>query len=170
MQKKRFGIIFQLINFLNVTCSMQESNTRQSVLHIHLSSLSGGKTEVIEHVIASSLLDIDDEKLVFGKDVSINGQAYLVDNWLILQFDIWTQAETICGVCNEACQITCDISGSRCEVDLEEIKGGKFDYLPFIRESILLEVPFYPLCGQDVCTRREEIEPYLSKRSEERPA
>lgn len=130
---------------------------------VYVERIRDGEMESIEETLAPRFMDIHEQEMRFEDSVHIAGEAYVTDDWLIIQLAIQTKVHLICSVCNEPFVLDIDIPDMVHDEPLENIRDASFDLLPLVRESILLAVPFYPQCGITTCNRRHEIEPFLKK-------
>lgn len=133
-------------------------------LLVYIERLREGKVEWIEEKIDASLLSIEEEGLVCKEPVEVTVEVYFVDTWLIGKISLSAQMTLSCSFCNEPFVLPITIKDEPFEESLEEIRDGVFDLLPLVREALLLEMPFYPQCGQTVCLNRNEVEKYLKKK------
>lgn len=136
-------------------------------LQIHLEQLQQGKIEEINEVVDPSTLDVSDDMLKFQSPITIQGEAYLTDEWLIMRLAIQTEASMNCSLCNEPMSIDIDINNLIEEESIQNIHGGLFEFGHLVREAVLLEVPFYPQCGGTECRNRTVVEKYLAHTDEE---
>lgn len=130
-------------------------------IKVYVDRIRDGEEDEISETLAPSFMDIHEEEMRFEDPVTIEGQAYVTDDWLIINLAIQTTVQLVCSVCNEPFSMAIDIQDMVHDEPLENIRDGHFDILPLVRESILLAVPFYPQCGLTVCNKRKEIEPFL---------
>lgn len=134
------------------------------VLKIYVDRLMNGQTELVQGRVKPGFLHIEDDAISFENDVSLNGRAYVAENHVILQLDIETNYETHCKICNEKLTMPVALKGIYITEDLNNIKGKIFDYSEVLRETIILEIPFYSECKGN-CPSREELKKYLKNES-----
>ncbi len=132
-------------------------------LKVYIDRMRDGETEEVDETLEPSFMDIHEKEMRFEDPVTLEGEAYVTDDWLIVRLSIQTKVHLICSVCNEPFEFEIDIQNMVHDEPLENIRDASFDLLPLVRESVLLAVPFYPQCGIDVCSKRHEIEPFLKK-------
>lgn len=133
---------------------------------IYIERLRSGKSQAINVSIDPAFMDIQEKELVFKEPIIAIGEAYLADDWLIVRLQIAAFAELRCAVCNDLFRYPISIQEMTHEEPLENIPEKTFDILPLLRETILLEIPFYPQCGIDKCKNRNEVEKYIKKESD----
>ena len=122
---------------------------------------AGGEDEISEK-IAPPFLDLKEgDDIKIDEPITVEGQAYVAGDFLILSLHIVAHLEIKCALCNEPFHLVVDLPRFIHEEAVDEIKHGVFDYGELVRETILLEIPFYPQCGGKVCSNRERVEKYL---------
>jgi uncharacterized metal-binding protein YceD (DUF177 family) len=124
----------------------------------------GGELTLSESVTPESL-DVSGKELAFEGPIAVDLVAYITDLWLIVDLSIQATAVLSCALCNEPMKYPIRLAHVIHEEALEGIKKGVFDGAHLIREAILLEIPFYPLCGITSCCNREEVKRYLKPAS-----
>jgi uncharacterized metal-binding protein YceD (DUF177 family) len=131
-------------------------------LPLNLDRLRDGHPETIEAVLPPEVIVLPKgDELVFDTPISVQGEAYLTDRFLILDLSIKTEVQLPCSFCNDSFKIPLDIVHYMHEEPLDELKGRFYEVATVVQEALLLEIPLYPLCGNTVCLRRGEVEPYL---------
>lgn len=135
---------------------------------VYVDRIRDGSQVDLNEVSSPAFLDIDnDPEIRPSQDVSFSGNAYIADDWLIIQGSIETTLMMRCAMCSELFEFPVHITDWMHEEPIENCTSGTFSYEQLIRESVLLEAPFYALCGGKVCLHREEVSVYLSKASSE---
>ena len=132
---------------------------------IHVDHLKTDEVEEISEALSPDFLELlpsDDVKAV--KPIAVKGEAYIAGDYLIVSLHIATQLQIPCAVCNEVFSFTVDLPDFVYEEPLEDIKHGVFDFAELVRETVLLEVPFYPQCGGTSCLNRAHVEKFLKKK------
>ncbi|MDB6080952.1 MAG: hypothetical protein JWO53_224 [Chlamydiia bacterium] len=125
---------------------------------------SGGDIEEIDETIDPSCLGVQaSDDVTITAPITIYGQAYVVDEYLVLDLNITTEIKIPCAFCNDEFVLPIKLKHAVHEESLDEIKHGAFDAAAVVREMIYLEVPLYPQCGGSSCLRRSEVEKYLKK-------
>lgn len=132
-------------------------------LKIYIERLRGGKNEELSEKLEPSFMDISEKEVLFKEPIEVTGEAYLAEDWLILHLSIKTSVELQCALCCDRFRYSIDLSEILHEESLEDIREASYDILPLIRETILLEIPFYPQCGGTKCNNRQELENFLKK-------
>ncbi len=127
---------------------------------IFVEQLRQGRVEKIEEQILPDFLEVDEEGLVFHFPVQLTGEAYVAENELVLHWDAETIATIPCSICNEPVEVKIRVSNFYHSEPLAEIKTGIYHFGSLLRESILLETPFFVECKEN-CPKREEYSHYL---------
>lgn len=129
---------------------------------IYIDRLRRGASETIDLEFEPSFMNVQDKELVFDKPIHLEGEAYLAENDLIIKISIHTEAQMTCSICNKLSPYTVDIKDLTHVIPIDEIKGHIFELPPFIREAILLEVPFVVECSNGKCPERSQIQKFLA--------
>lgn len=119
----------------------------------------------IEISAPSDFLDVTEPELDFGNQINIKGEAYIVDDQLVLQFEVVVPLILVCKVCNGDASIVRKIDNFYHVEDLKMLKSPHFDFGKVLREEILLEIPRYPECNGGSCPEREFINKYIVERN-----
>lgn len=130
---------------------------------IYVSRLEGGKTETIKESFNPNFLELAEPELAFKEPVQVEGEAYVVDNNLVIALSVSASAEMPCAICNKMTKVALKVPKIYHMEPLEEIKGNKFSIKDILREAVLLEVPPFAECQEGHCTERKEMEKYFHK-------
>lgn len=131
---------------------------------LSIDTLRDGSTQEIHEKQSPDFLHLPEgDEIHFKKEIQIDGEAYIAEDFLIVKLDIHAQVELPCAICNDEFSLPIHIPELIHEEPIKQIKHGVFDYSEIVREAILLEVPFYPQCGSNQCKNRKNVEKYLSK-------
>lgn len=130
-------------------------------LKIFVDQLRDGHTEKIHETVSSSFLDLDEKDARFDEKVSIDGDAYLADQELILHLDIQAKVFIPCSICNTSVALPVDLSNVYYSIPPEDFKSGVFYMGDLLREAILLETPRFAECNQGKCPQRKELSKYI---------
>lgn len=134
---------------------------------IYVEQLRGGRERKINESLPSNFLDIQEEDLAFEKNVNLSGVAYVVENELILHWDVEGEALVACSICNEKVPVEFHIRDFYHSEPLSSIKSGIYNFKDLLRDTILLEIPPFAECNEGQCPKRKEIKKYLKSSSEE---
>lgn len=133
---------------------------KDDVFTINVDQLRHGEKRDIDETCTHEFLDVHEDELSFNDDVTMQGEAYLAGDSLIIHVALVAHGEIPCNICNRPVAIEIDVPDLYHAEPLEDIKGGTFNYREIVREAILLEVPFFAECNGK-CPRRKEIGNYL---------
>ena len=136
-------------------------------LPLYIERLRQGRVQEINEILDPLPLDLIDNEIAAVEEVVATGEVYLADPYLLIKLTLKTEFTLLCSVCNEPFQFPVEIVQMLYEEPLDEITDGVFDLLPLIRETLLLEIPFYPLCAGSTCHNRADVEKYLKKHTGE---
>lgn len=135
-----------------------------SYLPIYLERLAHEHVEKISEALPPELFQLSESDELQAHDtVAVTAEAYVSDGFLIITYSVSTAFTTRCGFCNESFSLPVQLSHCTVEIPLDEIKHGYFDFSELLRQELLLQVPYYPLCGGEQCNNRAEVEKYLKK-------
>ncbi len=112
--------------------------------------------------VSSDFLNIDESEIHFGPQVDIRGEAYVVDDRLILHLDLIVPAILVCKMCSGDAPITIDINSLYHIEEIKNLKTTIFDFSSVLRQEILLEVPRFAECRGGNCPDRETMKAYLA--------
>lgn len=138
---------------------------RNDSFTIYVDQLRLGNHIQINEVVAPDFLDVNEKELYFTDTVSVQGEAYLAGDSLILHLAFIAQGVLPCTICNSPVQIQVKIDDLYHAEPVKEIKGGIYNFKEMAREAILLEVPAFAEC-QGQCPKRDEIKRYLKSPKE----
>src|SRR5262245_11118195 len=114
---------------------------------LYIDRLRGGEEFFFEEEMNPDFLNLEnDPEFSSSEKVRVSGKAYLAGDWLVIQGSIETALTVLCSMCNESFGMPVHVDWVH-EEPISNIKGGLFDYSELVREEILLEVPYYRLCG-----------------------
>ncbi len=130
---------------------------------INLDQLRKRKNHPLNMTVSSDFLGIEEGALHFGPQVDIEGEAYIVDERLILHLDVLVPAILTCTICNGDVQKTVKINNLYHIEEIAQIKSPTFDIAPILRQEILLEVPNYVECREGNCPQREIFKAYMGR-------
>ncbi|MEM7174843.1 MAG: hypothetical protein AAF443_02800 [Chlamydiota bacterium] len=136
----------------------------KDALIIYIDRLRDGKKEHIDTSVSQNFLDVHEADLQFHSPLSLKGTFYLAEDHLILQISLRLESLMRCSICNELTSFFIDIQNLTDTVALSEISGNLYDCRPFLREAILLEVPYYVECNGN-CPKRAELTKYLTTKN-----
>jgi uncharacterized metal-binding protein YceD (DUF177 family) len=133
---------------------------------IWIDRLKNGKVQLINESFDPAFLDIQEEELRPHSSILATGEAYLTENELIVKLQASTDVMMPCAVCNQMIPKTLAIKDFYHAQPITEIPSAVFDFQPFLREALLLELPHYAECNQGKCPERGNLTPYLKVEQE----
>jgi uncharacterized metal-binding protein YceD (DUF177 family) len=136
---------------------------KDDAFKIYVEQLRDGHVEKLHETFAPNFLDIHEEELHFNENVTIEGEAYLADENLILHLQIATQAIIPCSICNGPVETKILLPNFYHMEPLADVKSGIFDFSNILREAILLEVPGFAECHNGNCPERKQVAKYLKE-------
>lgn len=137
----------------------------EDVFKIYVEQLRKGNEEKIHETIHPSSLEIDESDLLFDKSIELKGVAYLAEQELVFHWDIHTEVLLPCSICNELVKTPINIENFYASEPVPEMKSGVYNFKNLLRETILLEIPFFVECNEGNCLKRKEYGKYLKKTS-----
>lgn len=129
------------------------------ILNVDLLRKEGAKD--LDMSIESGRLQLDHQDAKFGPKVQLKGQAYLVDDRLILNLNVSTHAILPCTICNGEAEKLVEITNLYHVEELKNMKTTLFDFSEILKQEIFLEVPKYAECANGNCPERESMNHYL---------
>ncbi len=138
-------------------------------LNVYIDRLKSGETHHFAETLAPAFLELEGDELRFIEEILLKGEAYLVDDHLIVHLNVNAPATLPCSICNEPTRVDIDLKNVCLTIPLEEIKGAIHNIGANIRESILLQAPLFAECGGK-CPERDAIKSFLSPQKEAAPA
>ena len=112
----------------------------------------------------SAFLELHDEELSAVQPISLKGTCSLVDGWIIITAHIQATLHAICSMCADDTDIVIDLP--HWEHTEEFSTQNTLDITEAVREAILLEAPFFPLCGGSVCRNIDKIRTFIRSEDE----
>lgn len=132
---------------------------------LYIDRLKGEAVQKLGMLLSPEFFDIHESDLLFEDPVEVSGEAYLVEEELIIHMNASTTARMPCSICNQMLPITLSIKNFYHAEPLSSIKSGLFDLREPLREALLIELPKTVECPGG-CKERESIAPYLKKNPE----
>lgn len=133
---------------------------RQDFL-INLDQLRKKDTLPLNQVVSSAFLDLDEKDIQFGDEINLRGEAYIVDERLILHLDVLVPVILTCSICNGEAPLNIEVNNLYHVEEIGPLKSPIFDFSTVLRQEILLEVPRFTECQNGNCPERETLKAYL---------
>ena len=135
---------------------------------VSFDKLIQGESEEFDELLSPEFLDLaPGDDIAAEKPVHVEGSAYLADDYCILDFSVEATLRLTCSLCNETFEEKIFLPHCDEQIAVGDVTGRQLDVTPYIREALLLNVPFYPQCGGKVCLNRKDVERYLRPEGEE---
>lgn len=131
--------------------------------NIYIERLRGGRIDKINESFSPNFLDLSEDDLKFTEEVTVQGEAYLAEEALILHFEIHAQGLIPCTICNEPVKVEVNVHNFYHTVPIRELKKGVYNFKDVVREAILIDTPPFAECDHGNCRARTEIQKYLAK-------
>ncbi|MES2121616.1 MAG: hypothetical protein V4492_02420 [Chlamydiota bacterium] len=138
-------------------------------LNIYIDRLKNAEPQQFDESLTPAFLELDGDELRFIDQILLKGEAYLVDDHLIVHLNVKAPATLPCSICNEHTRVDIDLKNVCLTIPLEEIKGAIHNIGANIRESILLQAPLFAECGGK-CPERDTIKSFLVPQKDAAPA
>lgn len=132
-------------------------------LFIFTDQLQEGEHERINLTLPPEFLDLSEEEIQTPSPVQVKGEAYCLDDLLILSLDVATEIEMPCSICNQTARIPLRNEAIHLSLALSDLPSSVFDYSNLLREEIIMLIPLFAECSGGSCPERKEIQPYLHK-------
>ena len=130
---------------------------------IYIDRLRDGSSSEIAEVVDRDLMQTEEKELNFKDPIHITGQAYVANDFLIIDISIKTNAYLPCSICNKDAAFPVIVKWYKHTVEIKNIKSSIYDYSDLIRQTILLNIPTYIECNNKNCPERENITKYIIK-------
>lgn len=136
------------------------------VFKIYIDRLKTKDLEDFETKVEPSFLMINENDLIFSKQIDVKGKAYLAQNDLIIDLNAKAYYNMPCTICSNMTESFLTIEHFIKAVPISSIKGAVFDFSSILRDEILLQLPQFIECNSGNCSQRTEINQYLKKDKE----
>ena len=80
-------------------------------LKIYVDHLKQGKVEKIDRVLSPTFIEVEEPHLSFHSDVMLHGEAYITEGGLVIHFDVKTEGQIPCTICNEPVKVPIAVKG-----------------------------------------------------------
>jgi len=119
--------------------------------------------EKIDVVLSPEFLDLQEKEIKTSSPVTVKGEVYVLDDLLMLSFDLSTEVEMPCSICNKIVKVPLKNKNILISIPLSELPSSIFDCSDLVREEIVMLVPQFVECKKGACPERPELKPYLKK-------
>lgn len=132
-------------------------------LKIFTQQLGYDQREKIDLTLPPEFLDLHEKEIKTPSPVVINGEAYVLDDLLMLSFNLSTEIEMPCSICNATTQVLLQNKNILISLPLSELPSSVYDYTDLIREEIVMLIPQFVECKKDACPERPRLKPFLKQ-------
>lgn len=136
---------------------------------ISIDHLRNGETQKFTMKLPAAFLEVDEPELKFSEEVRVGGEAYLVEENLVLRFDAETRLQMPCAVCNQQVLIPLSIKTVYHTIALDLCASSLFDVRPALREELLIELPKTVECEEN-CPERRNVARFMRSEQKEEPS
>jgi hypothetical protein len=117
---------------------------------------------LVDDSVDAQFLDLaNDDELQVTKPIVIKGRIYRTSEWLIIDASIRAVFNAACPLCNDSFELPVEIASWNHQQLISDVDGQTWDITEALRESILIEVPFFAQCGGSSCKNYKEVEPFI---------
>lgn len=135
---------------------------RDQAFTVFVEELRHASSKQIDETVPADFLDVKEKDLAFKDPVTMQGEAYIAGDMLVLHLVIVAYGILPCTICNSPVKVEIKLDNLYHAEPLEQVKSGIFDFRNVVREAILLEAPPFAECDGK-CSQRKEIKKYLAK-------
>ena len=130
-------------------------------LKIFTEQLKDGRKEKIDLILAADFLDLTEKEIQTPSSITVKGEAYCLDDLLMISLEVETSIEMPCSICNSATQVPLQNKNILLSIPLSELPSAIYDYTDLLREEIIILIPQFVECKDGSCPERKELQPYL---------
>lgn len=138
-------------------------------LKIFTEQLRNDHREKLQLSLPPDFLDLHEKDVNATSPVAIKGEVYVMDDLLMLSFDLSTEVEMPCSICNKLVKIPLKNKNILISIPLSELPSSVFDCSELVREEIVMLIPQFVECKPGACPQRQELKSYLKKDSQNFP-
>ncbi len=138
-------------------------------LKIFTQQLSEEARETIDLTLAPDFLDLNEDELRASFPVKVEGEAYVLDDMLMIQLEVETAVEMPCAVCNKVAKIPLENKNVVISLPLSELPSSVFDYTDLLREEIVMLIPPFAECKKNGCPERTSLKSKLKETNQNFP-
>lgn len=132
---------------------------------IFTEQLRDGHKEKIDVTLDPDFLDLNEKEIQTPSKIKIQGEAYCLNDYLMLSIDISTEIMMSCAICNTATVVPLMNHTSDLSIPLSNLSSTVVDCTEQIREEIIMLIPPFVECSQGSCPQRKELQPYLKTKN-----
>jgi uncharacterized metal-binding protein YceD (DUF177 family) len=133
------------------------------LLKIFTEQLRNGHRQAIDVTLSPEFLDLHEKEIATPAPVVVKGEAYELEDFLMLEVSVDTEVEMPCSICNVPTRVPLTNKDIFISVPLSELPSSVFDCGELIREEVVILLPQFVECKKDACPKRAELKPFLKK-------
>lgn len=130
-------------------------------LKVFTEQLRNGHKEKIDISLSPDFLGLHEEGIQTTSNIAVQGEAYCVDDTLMLLLHFKTEIQMACSVCNAPTRLPLQNKNILLSFPLSALPSSVFDYSAHLREEIIILIPQFAECSQGSCPERKEMQSYL---------
>jgi uncharacterized metal-binding protein YceD (DUF177 family) len=130
-------------------------------LKIFTEQLKGDRREKLDASLSPDCLDLHEKEITVPSPIVVQGEAYVVDDLLMLSLSVKTAVEMPCSICNAAVRVSIQNKDIFISIPLSELPSTIFDCSALVREEVLMLLPQFVECKEGACPERQTLKSYL---------
>ncbi|MGD0665665.1 MAG: hypothetical protein ABSA17_08085 [Rhabdochlamydiaceae bacterium] len=138
-------------------------------LKIFTERLRNDHHEKFDLALPPAFLELNEKEIRAESPVAVKGEAYVLDDLLMLSFNLSTDVEMPCSICNAPTKVRLQNKNILISLPLSELPSAVYDPTDLIREEVVMLIPQFVECKKGACPARKELNPYLKKETQNFP-
>jgi len=131
------------------------------MIKIFTEQLKEDARQSFEVSFPGDFLELHEQEIQTPSPVAVKGEAYVLDELLMLTFDIATEIDIPCSICNKATRVPLQNKNILISLPLAELPSSIYDPSDVIREEVVMLIPQFVECQKGACPERKALDPYL---------
>jgi uncharacterized metal-binding protein YceD (DUF177 family) len=138
-------------------------------LKIFTQQLTNDHREKIDLTLPPDFLDLHEKEIKTPSPIKIKGEAYVLDDLLMLDFSLELEIEMPCSICNRPTRVALQNKNILISLPLSELPSSVFDCTDLVREETVMLLPQFVECKKGACPERARLKPFLKKEKKNFP-
>ena len=138
-------------------------------MQIFTEQLRDDRRQKFDTQLSPDFLDLHENEVKNQSPVIVKGEAYVLDDLLMLQFDLSTEIEMPCSICNATTKVPLQNKNILTSIPLSELPSSIYDATGVVREEIVMLIPQFVECKKGACPERKTLNPYLKQEKKNFP-
>ena len=109
----------------------------------------------------SDFLDLHEKEIQTPSPVTVKGEAYVLDELLMITFEVATDIQLPCSICNKSTLVSLQNKNIIISIPLAELPSSIYDPTELIREEVVMLIPQFIECKKGACPERKSLDSYL---------